>query len=382
METHPTHIGSNSAGLYVHIPYCRRKCHYCSFHSVPLQDQDPRPLVEALLTEMNAYPLGNVTTAYVGGGSPTRLPQPALDALLKGIQQACPSLQEWTLECNPGETTQARLRQVLDLGVNRLSFGVQSLHAGELTTLGRAHSPDQAKQAIQDAQSLGCTNVSMDLIFAIPDSTLDTWGQTLTEALDLGVQHLSAYSLSYEPGTALDAHRQSGALQAIDEGTDRAMYEMAIDTLTAAGYEHYEISNFARPGYACQHNLGTWHNRPFLGIGPGAASYWQGNRRQNTTDIDTYCHQIATNGRPWAEEYRPPAEDRLCETAVLGLRTLEGIDLGRFFRQTGSDFWQTFGRVAQPHLQQGLLEHKENRVYLTPQALPIADTVLCDFAAF
>ncbi len=331
---------------------------------------------------MNAYPLGNVTTAYVGGGSPTQLPQPALDALLKGIQQACPSLQEWTLECNPGETTQARLRQVLDLGVNRLSFGVQSLHAGELTTLGRAHSPDQAKQAIQDAQSLGCTNVSMDLIFAIPNSTLDTWRQTLTAALDLGVQHLSAYSLSYEPGTALDARRQSGALQAIDEETDRTMYEMAIDTLTAAGYEHYEISNFARPGYACQHNLGTWHNHPFLGIGPGAASYWQGNRRQNTTDIDTYCHQIATNGRPWAEEYRPPAEDRLCETAVLGLRTLEGIDLGRFFRQTGSDFWQTFGRVAQPHLQQGLLEHKENRVYLTPQALPIADTVLCDFAAF
>jgi len=381
VDVTPTHIGSNRSGLYVHIPYCRRKCLYCGFHSVPLQHQDTTPLLQALRSELHSYSLDAITTAYVGGGSPTSLAPPALDTLIQEIAQACPPLQEFTVECNPGETTKSRLEQILSLGVNRLSFGVQSFQSNELQTLGRVQRPDQAYQAVQEALSLGCRNLSIDLIFAIPGSNLAAWKENLTRAIDLGVPHLSAYSLSYESGTPLESACQSGQLIAIDEETDRAMYEMAIEMLTSAGYEHYEISNFALPGYACQHNLDYWHNRPFLGVGPGAASYWQGIRRQNIADIETYCDQVMNGHRPWCEEIRTSAEDTLCETAVLGLRTREGIDLGRFFQHTGSDFWNTFGRIATVHIQRGLLERRDNSVRLTQQALPIADTVLCDFAA-
>jgi oxygen-independent coproporphyrinogen-3 oxidase len=348
---------------------------------VPLQHRDTAPLLQALRSELHDYHLDSITTAYVGGGSPTSLPQPALGKLIQEIAQACPPLQEFTVECNPGETPRSRLEQILSLGVNRLSFGVQSFHPGELQALGRAQRPEHAYQAVQDALSLRCRNVSVDLIFAIPGSNLAAWKENLTRAIDLGVAHLSAYSLSYESGTPLETARQTGAVKAIDEETDRAMYEMAIEMLTSAGYEHYEISNFALPGYACRHNLGYWHNRPFLGIGPGAASYWQGIRRQNIADIETYCDQITTGQRPWHEEIRTSATDALCETAVLGLRTRKGIDLGCFLQQTGADFWNTFGKVAMVHIQRGSLELRDNSVRLTQQALPIADTVLCDFAA-
>lgn len=366
-------------GLYVHIPFCVRKCRYCAFYSVPLSHQDPETFVDTLLIELKGYETKAITTAYIGGGSPSCLPSSALHRLIEGINRACPNITELTVELNPGQTNRPQLQNLLELGVNRLSFGVQSFNKQELLLLGRSHDAAQAQQAILDAHTVGCSNIGLDLIFAIPGSTRESWKSTLATAMDLDIHHIAAYSLTYEANTPLERMRRQGTVQPVDEDTDRQMYETAMDVLPVAGYPQYEISNFARPGFACRHNLGYWRNAPFLGIGPGAASYWDGIRRQNATDIEYYSRCLRQQQQPWIEQVSPPTADRICETAVLSLRLARGIDSHDFYHQTGADLWETFGSTIEQHQQAGLLHCTEHGIRLTRAARPIADRVLCDF---
>ncbi len=370
-----------AAGLYVHIPFCRSKCRYCGFYSVPTAGRDTGRLVCALLRELERYEQVDFCTAYIGGGSPSALPVDQLLGLARRIHERCPDAREFTVECNPGQVQAELLAGLREAGVNRLSFGAQSFWDEELRLLGRGHSVEDIGRSVHLARQAGFDNLSLDLIFAIPGSTLGDWQYSVESALDLNVPHLSAYSLSFEAGTAFDAWRKAGRLCPVDEELDRAMYEWVIERFERAGFCQYEISNFARPGFGCRHNLGYWANRPFIGIGPGAASYWQASRTANDADIARYVAAVE-DGLEAPREVQPVnALDVVCETAVLNLRMRAGIDLAAFRRQTGHDALGIFAEPVGRYRDLGLVEVTDHCVRLTRQALPIADSILCDFAA-
>lgn len=381
MKHRAAQVDPSGAGLYVHVPFCQQKCYYCGFYSVPLGTYNPESLVDTLLAELACFGPINFRTVYIGGGSPTCLPQELLYKLISGIRSLCEQTEEFTLECNPGQTSFRLLETLYEMGVNRLSFGIQSFVPKELTLLGRLHTVPQALTAITNARKAGFENIGVDLIFAIPGSNIRTWQYNLDKIVNLEPQHVSTYSLSYESGTALDKARLNKTLIPVNEDLDRTMYEMTIDSLENAGYQHYEISNFAKPGFTCRHNLGYWHNHSFLGIGPDAASYWQGMRRRNMARIDDYIDHIRLGEQPWIEKATPSKNDRLCETAVLNLRLRTGIEPHTFSSLTGMNPWQVFGPRIRHHQKQGMLQIKNQRICLTRRALPIADRVLCDFAA-
>jgi oxygen-independent coproporphyrinogen-3 oxidase len=369
------------SGLYVHIPFCTSKCAYCAFYSEPVGLHDTRRLMQAIHKELSHANTRSVRTVYIGGGSPSCLPGTQLFDLIEVIGKQCSGLKEFTVECNPGHVTPALLKRLHDLGVNRLSLGAQSFDAKELQCLQRAHRAQTVGTAVHQARQAGFENLSLDLIFAICGSTQATWQASLDQAIALDPDHISTYALTLEPDTPLALAVTQGRQDVIDEATDRAMYEQAIDTLTQAGYEQYEISNFAKPGRACEHNLGTWQNLPYLGIGPSAASYHNHHRTQNVSNIEAYVQALESNQSPVEESIAVTPTDRICETAVLNLRTRHGIDVQRFIQDTGQDPHRLFAGPIQKHREQGLLTIEQDRLCLTARALPIADSVLCDFAA-
>lgn len=340
-------------------------------------------MVSALLTEVRRYQgIRTVQTLYIGGGSPTSLPAELLTRLVETIASIWPDVREFTVECNPGQVNSETLSMLGRCGVNRVSFGVQSFDAGELELLGRRHSVEDVFRSVRLARDLGFENVGIDLIFAIPGSTLKSWQRCLESAAALGIQHISAYSLSFEPGTALYEAKRLGQIESVDEDTDRAMYELAIDYLASAGFAQYEISNFAREGFECRHNQGYWENRPYIGIGPSAGSYWLGERTANVSDIDTYIRKTEAGLAATDQRQRPDHNDRICETAVLNLRTRRGVDLIDFQRRTGADFRKVFEAPLRRYRRDGLMETAPGQVRLARKALAIADSVLCDFSAF
>ncbi len=372
---------AEAAGLYVHIPFCRSKCRYCGFYSVPAAGRETGRLVAGMLRELERYQSVGFRTAYIGGGSPTALPGEQLMELARRIRERWPRVEEFTVECNPGQVEGDLLAGLRRAGVSRLSFGAQSFRAQELALLGRGHAAEDIGRSVGLARRAGFENVGLDLIFAIPGSTLGDWQYSVEAAIDLGVQHLSAYSLSFEAGTVFEAWRRAGRLGPVEEELDRAMYEWAVERLEQAGLRQYEISNFARPGYECRHNLGYWGNRPYVGIGPGAASYWRGCRTTNEPNIEQYLAAVES-GREVPGEVQPVGpEDALCETAVLNLRMRAGIDLAAFRERTGRDALRAFAEPIRRYRDLGLLEVTDRCIRLTPGALPIADSILCDFAA-
>jgi len=224
--------------------------------------------VAALLRELDRYAGVEFGTAYIGGGSPTALPEEQLVGLAGRIRERFAGIEEFTVECNPGQVSLELLSRLRQAGVNRLSFGAQSFRAAELQLLGRGHCVEDISRSVRLARQAGCDNIGLDLIFAIPGSTLGDWQHSVKAAINLDVQHVSAYSLSFEAGTVFDAWRRAGRLRAVDEELDRTMYEWAVERLGAAGLEQYEISNFARRGFECRHNLGYWAHRPFAAPPP------------------------------------------------------------------------------------------------------------------
>ncbi len=291
----------NTCGLYVHIPFCKSKCAYCNFYSEPVNKHDTSRLMRAIHKELSQSDTRYVRTVYIGGGSPTCLPLSQLTSLIKAITDKCSSVAEFTIECNPGQAASEMLESIHSLGVNRLSIGAQSFNPDELKCLGRAHNTESIGEAVHLARKAGFSNISLDLIFAICGSTQKSWQTSLEQAIALNPEHISAYSLTLEPETPLVQAISQGKYCAIDESTDRAMYEQAIDTLSNTGYEQYEISNFAKPGFECQHNLDCWHNRHFIGIGPSAASYIGNCRTRNFSNIAAYIKAMESGQNPIEE---------------------------------------------------------------------------------
>ena len=376
-----------TAALYVHIPFCTAKCPYCAFYSVPLADHDLDRFMTALLAELDTalqqpdafiHPF---RTVYIGGGSPSCLGERHLAELIRQLTRRTGQPEEFTVEVNPGQVLPGQLEALRQLGVNRLSIGAQSFNQADLRFLARPYSPDHVRRLVAHARRAGFDNISLDLIFAIPGSSVSSWRRCLDDALDLDVHHVSAYALTYEEHTPLHAQRHAARITPIDEETDRAMYETAIDTLQQAGFIHYEISNFARPGYPCRHNLTYWINDHYLGIGPAAASFHRRRRFINVADVGAYLDAIENNRSPAGETCTPDRLAYTCETAVLMLRRTAGIDLADFHRRTGYDLLALFSRPIAEHTTNRLLNLSPTHLRLTRAAYPIADRVLCDFAA-
>ncbi|MEK7994273.1 MAG: radical SAM family heme chaperone HemW [Planctomycetota bacterium] len=371
----------SDAGLYIHVPFCRTKCRYCGFYSEPIVEHDAGAVVRAMLAEMKRHELGErISTIYIGGGSPSSLAPEHLLRLVRHTAQRCPAAAEFTVEINPGQVDMELLRGLRRAGVNRLSIGAQSFSQRELDFLGRGYTVDSIGRVVQQARMAGFDNISLDLIFAVPGSCLDAWKHNLRAAIALAVDHISAYSLTYEDRTPLGRDLAAGLIKPVDEDIDRAMYELTIDELARAGMDQYEISNFAKHGFECRHNLNCWANGSYAGIGPGATSYLKGTRSTNFADIDEYVRAITTGASAVESNETLAGRERACETAVLNLRRRCGIDLAEFKSRTGFDPMQLFAEPIRTYQERGLIEETGGRLFLTRQAVGIADSILCDFA--
>jgi oxygen-independent coproporphyrinogen-3 oxidase len=374
-------FGSDSTGLYVHVPFCRTKCRYCGFYSEPIVEYDVGAIIDAMIAETQRYELGeSIKSLYIGGGSPSSLTQEHLLRLVNRLTLRCPAAEEFTVEINPGQVDKTLLNELRRAGVNRLSIGAQSFIQRELDFLGRGYTIGCIRESVQHGRTAGFDNISLDLIFAVPGSDLDSWKHNLQAAIELGVDHVSAYSLTYEDQTPLGRDLAAGVIKPVDEDTDRAMYELTIDELARAGIDQYEISNFARDGFQCRHNLNYWANGSYAGIGPGATSYLQGTRSTNYPDISKYAETVRSGASTVAASETLGSLELACETAVLNLRRRCGIDLVEFKTRTGFDAMQLFAEPIRMYRKRGLINTNQGRVFLTRQALGIADSILCDFA--
>jgi len=373
----PRAAASPAAHLYVHVPFCAAKCQYCAFYSAPARSGQMVRYVAAIETELRRFRKDRAPvrpqTVFFGGGTPTLLTVASLTRLLAAIQPLVRSARrvEWTVESNPATVSAEKARALRAHGVNRISLGVQSFDDTMLNRLGRIHTADQARRTYRLLRRAGFDNINLDLMFGLPGQTVDQWRQTLEQAIALEPDHLSAYCLALEEDTPLWALGQQGILRP-DDDRDRAMFELTIDVLTAAGYRHYEISNYARPGRECRHNLAYWQGRDYLGLGPSAWSTVRSTRWQNLPDTDGYLTALAA-GRAAvvaASERLSPAT-KAAERAAFGLRMAAGVSASGVARRWRSETARL--------LANGLLEKRGARLRLTRRGLLFADEVAAEF---
>lgn len=357
------------AGVYIHIPFCKSRCKYCDFFSTTHIEKQQQ-YVEALLAEWQyrQHELNEeVRTIYIGGGTPSTLQIEHLQTIVEVIKQKAKSeRQEITLEANPGDITPEKARAWRELGINRLSIGVQSFDDELLQLIGRRHNAEQARQAVTIAQEAGFDNISIDLMYALPSQTMLQWQSDVAQALQLGVQHISSYGLIYEEGTVLTTLLDHGVVEAVDEAVEMQMYDYLVEQLTANGYIHYEVSNFALPDRESKHNSSYWNNTPYIGLGAGAHSYNGEQRQWNISDLDTYIQQAHTH-QLQPETERLTEEQRHIEHIMLGLRTQQGVST----EMVNMD-------AAQPYILQGFLTEKTGRLVATTKGFHILNRIIED----
>jgi oxygen-independent coproporphyrinogen-3 oxidase len=374
---------SQDIALYIHFPFCRRRCSYCSFVSYLGRESDIPEYVNALKKELIPRASDQrVHSIYFGGGTPSLLSPEQIDDILHTIHSllAVDEASEVTLEANPGTVDEPYLADIIKLGINRLSLGVQSLNDGELALLGRIHTTSEARDAVQFARNAGFTNLSLDLIYGLPGQTLKSWHRTLGEVIDLNPEHISLYPLTLEDDSPMRMAIERGEVPPIDPDLTADQYELAQDTLAAHGYLHYEISNWAKEGYECRHNLVYWHNLPYLGVGVAAHSYVDGHRLANTTDLDSYLNAFSRNLSPaWALDEEIAPELQLSETVILGLRLSEGIGLDDIKRRFGIDLLRHYEQQVGETAALGLLEYSGQGVRLTRRGRLLGNEVFWRF---
>jgi oxygen-independent coproporphyrinogen-3 oxidase len=362
---------------YVHVPFCAHHCGYCDFAVAVGQDQQIELYLDALAAELAT--LGSpqpVRTLFLGGGTPTHLSPAQLERLLSSVLRWLPPEEghEFSVEANPDTLDAARVAVLADHGVTRVSVGAQSFHPHLLRALDRRHAPEEVPAAVGRVRRR-IAQVSLDLIFGVPGQTEAEWRADLARALALGPDHVSTYGLTYEKGTALWKQRQRGAVRPLGEDEELALYAAAIDTLEAAGFEHYEISSFARPGRRCRHNQVYWANEAYFGFGMGAARYVGGRRELNTRDLRAYVRRALAGEPTTFQSEELPPEERARETMALGLRRAEGIGRAAFRAQTGYELDAVAGEALPALVEQGLLEDG-SRVRLTRRGKYVADAVI------
>jgi len=364
-------------GIYVHVPFCRAKCRYCSFFSVPgCGESEREEYVGALVAEIAARGTREpADTIYMGGGTPTLLHPGQIERVLEAVGRAfqVDPAAEVTMEANPETVAADALRAYRSAGVNRISFGVQSLDDRLLRFLGRIHTADRARRAIEEARAAGFGNIGADLLFGIPGQSAEDWRRDLRAMLAMPVQHLSCYELTVEEGTRLAENPSSPP----DEDTVLAQWDIAMDETARAGFVHYEVSNYASPGRECRHNLKYWRDDEFFGFGAGAWGYRNGVRPANPKDIRQYIAGGAS-GFPPAETDDQPLPVRTADALILGLRLRDGIAETALTGRYGPGSLASFEPALASHLADGRLERVDGRLRLTRSGLLLANSVWSD----
>jgi oxygen-independent coproporphyrinogen-3 oxidase len=366
-----------SAGVYVHLPFCPYICPYCDFAKWAWDGPRAAEYLTALRAELAAAPPVRARTLFFGGGTPTTYDPAIIGSLIDGVRArfGLPPDAEVTAEANPDPELAGRLGGLRSAGVNRLSIGVQSFEPAELRVLGRRHTALDVAEAVRAARAAGFANLSVDLIFGAPGQTEESWAASLDAAIGLGVEHVSCYGLTIEEGTpyATWFARDPGAFAS--ESREAAMYALAIERLRAAGFEHYEISNWARPGFRSQHNAIYWANDPYLGLGVGAASYVGGVRSTHTRELDAYSRAALAGGPIPGESERLEGAKQAGEAIMLALRTAEGVDVDAFRERYGIDVNERYREVVDDLVAAGVLSADAAQLRLTERGRFVANDV-------
>lgn len=372
--------------LYIHIPFCLKKCNYCDFISYTgIPPKEVRRYLAALTKESKLvatrFRAGKISTLYLGGGTPSYLSAEDLLDIIEGVRDilGIEEEAEITLEANPGTLTPKKLALLRLAGINRLSLGVQSFDDGLLKAMGRLHRAEDIYQAFRWAREAGFNNISLDLIYGLPGQTFCQWEDTLDRALDLYPEHLSVYALELSLDSLWGRKQKLGELLLPKEEEVLSMYELACQKLKEAGFEHYEISNFARAGFQCRHNLSYWENRDYLGLGAGAASHWKGRRWKNMSRLEDYCRTLEEDRLPVDEEEELDQRQKIGETLFLGLRLRKGVSLKEFKDRFGEELLSMYGAEIEHLASLGLVEIKEERLVITEKGLPLANEVFLAF---
>lgn len=365
------------AGLYIHIPYCHSKCSYCDFCSTP-NIETVENYVTALIGE---YRLRKdevnepLSTVYIGGGTPSILPVTTLSRLVESLGH--PVLEEFTIEANPEDVTPEWVDAITRMGINRVSIGIQSLVDSELKAINRRHSAARAEEALMTLKSGGITEISGDLIYGLPGQSLESWNYSLNKLIGYGLTHISAYNLSYEPGTRLYAQLISGKVNEASDETIESMYALLTDSLHKNGYEHYEISNFAKPGHRARHNSNYWNMTPYIGVGVSAHSFDGKIRRANGNRIKDYIKSINSASTYYEVEEESP-ENILNDYIITALRTREGINLNDMRLRFGSDTVENLLSSAKRYIAGGRLIKTDESLSLSETAILISDSIFRD----
>lgn len=364
---------------YLHTPFCAHRCGYCNFAVVAGREDLAPAYLHALATELSWLQTPRpVETLYLGGGTPTRLAPVELDGLLTLARRWFPPLPgvapEWTVEANPGDLSEEKVRLLAERGVTRVSLGVQSLNEAKLRRLERDHSPEQVRGAVEALHDAGLA-VAIDLIFAAPGEALEAWRNDLAAAIALGSSHVSTYGLTFEKGTTFWSRRGRGELAELEDDLQRAMYEEAIDSLAEVGFEHYEVSNFARPGARSRHNEAYWTGRPWHAAGPGAARYVAGVRETNHRSTFTWLKRVETGESPVAEREELSPKEIAHERLVFGMRRLQGVSRRDFAEATGYEIDTLAGEAIARFVAAGLLIDDGASVRLSREGLMVSDSL-------
>lgn len=367
------------AGIYIHIPFCKKRCIYCDFYSSTKQEYVEK-YIDALICEAKLRPASdNISTLYIGGGTPSQLNIGQFKKLIDGLNSAydLSRLEEFTVEVNPDDVSIQYIQALKQLGVNRISMGVQSFVDSELQFINRRHNATEAINAVNAIYDAGIENISIDLIYGIPGQTLESWKESIRVAMSLNVQHISAYNLSYEEGTTLWRLRESGKLTEVEDSQCIKMYNIFNAELKQHGYDHYEISNYCKPGFYSRHNSSYWNNTPYIGLGASAHSFDGTHRGYNPASISDYINTLS-NGEialiveesEWWEKYD--------ETVMISLRTAHGLDIEVIRKRFGEKAVKHFVAESEKYLADGSLR-VENGVYSIPEeCFMISDGIIRD----
>ena len=371
------------AGIYIHIPFCKQRCSYCAFYSTTLyniKDKYVDALCRELLMRKNYAGNDTIETIYFGGGTPSTLSMEQLQKICDTIfsTYSISATPEITIECNPDDLTADFLQKLQKLPFNRISMGVQSFNDVQLKHLGRRHDADRARQAVKNAQEAGYENISIDLIFALPGSTIATWEHDLDSAIALQPDHISAYNLTYEEGTPMHRALERGDFTELSEEENVEQFEMLITKLKEAGYHHYEISNFALPGCESRHNSSYWNDTPYIGCGAAAHSYNGTSRQWNIADVKEYINGIESDS-PIFEIEELTEEERYNDTILTRLRTAKGIPLEWMKEKFCTRLNRHMLRVAEREIALGNLKETNGYLSLTEKGIFISDAVIREF---
>ena len=366
--------------IYIHIPFCIRKCDYCDFLSGPSGPEEQADYVQALLREIQAVEEGegrSVSSIFIGGGTPSVLDERLLGDILREIRNRFKMEEdaEITIEVNPGTANIGKLQAYREMGVNRLSIGLQSPEDRELKILGRIHNYGQFLETYQEARTVGFDNINIDLMSAIPDQTYEGWVKNLRTVAELEPEHISAYSLIVEEGTPFAARK----LNLPDEDTEYNMYEATAQILKEYGFEQYEISNYARKGRECRHNVGYWTRQDYLGFGLGASSLYGKERFANTADMKKYLENSKNPEKIREKEPSLTREDEMAEFMFLGLRMTKGISKADFQRCFGCTIESVYGEVLEKYESMELLLEKDGRIFLSREGIHVSNSIMAEF---